>query len=216
MSTGKSITLSQQPLNLLTILFTDFSLFGGADSLTEGRSPRRTFPSNTNKHETLSLLPPQDPKDFLWLHTEEPHRSRRLEIMKKHPQVTKLMGYEPLTKYIVFLVVSLQIAIGIFFAKYYQIKWNSWIFIGVAYVIGGTANHNLFLAIHEITHNLAFPRVWQNKALAVFANLPIGIPYAAAFKVGLCSLFTEMRRVDMLNRLEIPYRTSQIPRPRRY
>ena len=50
-------------------------------------------------------------------------------------------------------------------------------------VIGGTANHNLFLAIHEITHNLAFKGVSANKILAIFANLPIGIPYSAAFKV---------------------------------
>jgi sphingolipid delta-4 desaturase len=102
--------------------------------------------------------------------------------MKKHPQVTKLMGYEPFTKYVVFAVVALQFSVGLLFAKYH-VRWNSWVFMILAYVVGGTANHNLFLAIHEITHNLAFPRVWQNKTLAVFANLPIGIPYAAAFKV---------------------------------
>ena len=50
--------------------------------------------------------------------------------------------------------------------------------------IGGTANHNLFLAIHEITLNLAFRAVSPNKLLAIFANLPTGIPYSAAFKVG--------------------------------
>lgn len=159
----------------------DFSLFGGADSLTEGRRPpRRTFPSH--KQHPLPLLPPQDPTDFLWLHTEEPHRSRRLEIMKAHPEVTKLMGYEPLTKYLVLAVVALQFSAAILLTLY-KVKSTNWLFILTAYVIGGTANHNLFLAIHEITHNLAFPRVWQNKALAVFANLPIGIPYAAAFKV---------------------------------
>ncbi|KAG6330274.1 hypothetical protein ID866_8817, partial [Astraeus odoratus] len=62
----------------------------------------------------------------------------------------------------------------------------SFVFLALAYAVGGTANHNLFLAIHEITHNLAFKGVNANKALAVFANLPIGIPYAAAFKVSLC------------------------------
>jgi sphingolipid delta-4 desaturase len=53
----------------------------------------------------------------------------------------------------------------------------------LAYAVGGTANQNLFLAIHEITHNLAFKGINANKALAVFANLPIGVPYSAAFKV---------------------------------
>jgi sphingolipid delta-4 desaturase len=55
-------------------------------------------------------------------------------------------------------------------------------------VIGGTANHNLFLAIHEITHNLAFKGIKPNKLIAIFANLPIGIPYSAAFKVRFLSL----------------------------
>ena len=45
------------------------------------------------------------------------------------------------------------------------------------------ANHNLFLAIHEITHNLAFRGVRNNKLLALFANFPIGIPYSMMFKV---------------------------------
>ena len=31
---------------------------------------------------------PQDPSDFLWLMTEEPHRSRRKAIMKAHPEVS--------------------------------------------------------------------------------------------------------------------------------
>lgn len=90
------------------------------------------------------------------------------------------MGHEPLTKFVVLFVVSLQIFTAIALRN---TKVLSPLFILCAYVIGGTANHNLFLAIHEITHNLAFKGVKANKALAVFANLPIGIPYSAAFKV---------------------------------
>ena len=90
------------------------------------------------------------------------------------------MGHEPLTKYVVLFVVSLQLFIAY---SLRNTKWNSVWFLGLAYVVGGTANHNLFLAIHEITHNLAFRGVKKNKVLAVFANLPIGVPYAAAFKV---------------------------------
>lgn len=45
-----------------------------------------------------------------------------------------------------------------------------------------TANQNLFLAIHEITHNLAFKSIIANKLLALFANLPITVPYAMLFK----------------------------------
>lgn len=99
--------------------------------------------------------------------------------MKAHPEVTKLMGHEPLTKYVVLLVVSLQVGLAIYLRHTSPL---SPLFIICAYAIGGTANHNLFLAIHEITHNLAFKSIIPNKLLAIFANLPIGIPYSAAFK----------------------------------
>lgn len=89
------------------------------------------------------------------------------------------MGHEPLTKYVVLGVVALQLSVAFCLR---HTKPLSPLFIFLAYAIGGTANHNLFLAIHEITHNLAFKGVDTNKALAVFANLPIGIPYSAAFK----------------------------------
>jgi sphingolipid 4-desaturase/C4-monooxygenase len=52
-----------------------------------------------------------------------------------------------------------------------------------AYIIGATANQNLFLAIHEISHNLAFKSAFANRLFAIFANLPIGIPYSASFRV---------------------------------
>ncbi|RQM05488.1 hypothetical protein DH86_00001516, partial [Scytalidium sp. 3C] len=41
---------------------------------------------------------------------------------------------------------------------------------------------NLFLAIHEISHNLAFKSAGANRLIAIFANLPIGIPYSASFR----------------------------------
>ena len=95
-------------------------------------------------------------------------------------QVTKLMGHEPLTKWVVLVVVFLQVAVAYYLRN---TSMTSPIFLILAYVIGATANQNLFLAIHEITHNLAFKGIKPNKALAMFANLPIGIPYCSAFKV---------------------------------
>ena len=92
------------------------------------------------------------------------------------------MGYEPLTKYVVFGVVSLQLFTAWFLIRVLGAHPISFPFILAAYAIGGTANHNLFLAIHEITHNLAFRGVKANKLFAMFANLPIGIPYAITFK----------------------------------
>ena len=90
------------------------------------------------------------------------------------------MGHEPLTKWVVLGVVSLQVAVAYYLRN---TPMMSPIFFILAYLIGATANQNLFLAIHEITHNLAFKGLKSNKVLAMFANLPIGIPYCSAFKV---------------------------------
>lgn len=98
------------------------------------------------------------------------------------PKVTKLCGPEPLTKYLVLAVVALQIVCA------YSLRsssFASWQYLGTAYLIGATANQNLFLAIHEISHNLAFKSPLANRLLAIFANLPIGIPYSASFRVSL-------------------------------
>jgi sphingolipid delta-4 desaturase len=90
------------------------------------------------------------------------------------------MGYEPLTKFVVLAVMILQFTIAYLLQHTHPLSWK---FLAAAYLIGGTANHNMFLAIHEITHNLAFKGVKANKVLAIIANLPIGVPYAISFKV---------------------------------
>jgi sphingolipid delta-4 desaturase len=117
---------------------------------------------------------------FFWTYTEEPHRSRRQAIIKAHPEVLKLCGPEPLTKWLVLAVVTLQISCAVLLRNTHPFDWR---FLATAYIVGATANQNLFLAIHEISHNLAFREAWKNRILAIFANLPIGIPYSASFRV---------------------------------
>lgn len=95
-------------------------------------------------------------------------------------QVLKLCGPEPLTKYVVLGVVLLQILCAYLLRNTSMLSWR---FLVTAYVIGATANQNLFLAIHEISHNLAFRSALANRLFAIFANLPIGLPYSAAFRV---------------------------------
>lgn len=59
-------------------------------------------------------------------------------------QVTKLMGYEPLTKYVVLLVMAIQLTTAYLLMDTHPLNWK---FVLAAYVIGGTANQNLFLAV---------------------------------------------------------------------
>ncbi|KAE8353931.1 fatty acid desaturase-domain-containing protein [Aspergillus coremiiformis] len=138
---------------------------------------------NANHEQQSARIPPPESSvvedHFFWTYTEEPHRSRRLAIIKAHPEVTKLCGPEPLTKYVVLGVVSLQICCAYLLRDTSMLSWR---FFATAYLIGATANQNLFLAIHEISHNLAFRSPMGNRLLAIFANLPIGLPYSAAFR----------------------------------
>ena len=89
------------------------------------------------------------------------------------------MGPDSHLKYIVTAMVVFQII-----STYYIIKlpWP-WILL-LAYCLGGTINHSLTLAIHDISHNVAFGNSWPlaNRYFSMFANLPIGIPYSIGFK----------------------------------
>ncbi|POY75985.1 hypothetical protein BMF94_1070 [Rhodotorula taiwanensis] len=125
------------------------------------------------------IQPPLDGSDFLWSLNEEPHRSRRRAILKAHPEITKLMGHEPLTKWVVLFVSLVQFSTAFYLRNTPFFSWKFWI---LAYVIGGTANQNTFLAVHEITHNLAFRGVRANRLFAILTNLPIGVPFAMMFK----------------------------------
>lgn len=122
---------------------------------------------------------PENSADWLWTYQEEPHRTRRHQIINAHPEVTKLCGPEPLTKYIVLLVVGIQLSAAYILRNAAILSWT---FFLTAYIVGATANQNLFLAIHEISHNLAFRSPLANRLIAIFANLPIGLPYSAAFR----------------------------------
>lgn len=150
------------------------------DTTTVDKAARSPAPGD-KWAPAYSAQTPVDPSDFLWLLTEEPHRTRRMAILKAHPEVRKLMGHEPLTKYISAAVVILQLSLAVLMSAL-QVHPLNWKFLLLAYAVGGTANQNIFLAIHEITHNLAFKGIRVNKLWAIFVNAPIGIPYAMMFK----------------------------------
>lgn len=152
----------------------ELELFAAKATAAAGSSSSSSSSSSAIASDASSSAP-----DFLWMMTEEPHRSRRLAILKAHPEVRKLMGATRATAPLVLLVVTLQLSLAILL-RHQSIA--SWAFLGTAYALGGALNQNIFLAIHEITHNLAFKSLRANKALAMFANLAIGVPYAMAFK----------------------------------
>lgn len=143
------------------------------------------FPTHSKPSGSLpkDLVNPKDgfedvvkKQNFVWENVPEPHAARKAAILKKYPQVADLMKPEPLTKWLVLLTVTIQVVTAA------SVKdWSWWPFLGAAYVIGGTANQSLFLAIHEISHQLGSASLFRNKLYAMIANCPIGIPYSVMF-----------------------------------
>ncbi|KAK4702269.1 sphingolipid 4-desaturase/C4-monooxygenase, partial [Phenoliferia sp. Uapishka_3] len=185
----------------------DWSLFGGAEIVNPALSTSDTNPTPTDSSDSSDagdedsnspsdsveqkyklageqwapkkVVPEQDPADWLWMMTEEPHRTRRKAILAAHPEIKKLMGREPWTKWVSLFVTTLQLTMMYLLRNTPVLSPT---FLIAAYVIGGTANQNVFLCIHEVTHNLAFRGVKANRLFAIFSNLPIGVPFAMMFK----------------------------------
>jgi sphingolipid delta-4 desaturase len=115
--------------------------------------------------------------EFIWSSEREPHAARRRELLRKHPEVRELYGPCWKTKYVCTALVLAQL--GIAYALR-EAPW--WLILVVAYAVGGVINQALLLAIHELSHNLAFKKPWHNRVFAVLINLPVGAPVAETFR----------------------------------
>jgi len=114
---------------------------------------------------------------FTWSYTDEPHATRRKLILAKHPEVASLFGNDPFTFVVVVFEVLLQLLIALNISDY---NWS--ILLAMAYVVGGTINHSLQLASHELSHNLCWQSPSANKFTAMLANIPTAMPSAITFQ----------------------------------
>ncbi|KHN83266.1 Sphingolipid delta(4)-desaturase/C4-hydroxylase DES2 [Toxocara canis] len=117
--------------------------------------------------------------DFMWTYTEQPHMSRRQQIVTKYPKVKELFGIDPSFKYVVTANVLIQTL------ACFLLKDSDWALIILqAYFFGGVINHGMTLAIHDISHNVVYgnQRPLANRLFGIFANLPIGVPISVSFK----------------------------------
>lgn len=117
--------------------------------------------------------------EFYWTNEHEPHGLRRKEILAKHPEVKQLVGHEPKTKWLVLMVVGFQLSMAYYLRNTHPLTFK---FVALSYIFGATCNQAIFLAIHELSHNLLFKKPLHNKLFSVVVNLPIGIPYSASFQ----------------------------------
>lgn len=119
---------------------------------------RASSTSSTPSTPAIEKVPSQDAystiepdllnrNDFVWTNKEEPHLRRKYEMLKKYPQIEKLFGYDPETKWQCIFFVLLHFLIC------YLVKDRSWwLLIPTAWLIGGAFVQSMTVAIHEITH----------------------------------------------------------------
>jgi len=117
--------------------------------------------------------------EFEWVFDEEPHKTRRIAILKKYPEIKQLYGYDTTFSWNCTGLVFLQIA------SLFYLQDKDWPFLlVVGYCFTGVINHSLAIAQHEILHNLSFghARPMTNRLFGIFCNLPLGFPFSIAFK----------------------------------
>jgi len=125
----------------------------------------------------MSLTQKNEKETFTWIETDEPHATRRHKILAAHPEIKELFKPEPRTFLIVAAIFVSQISVA------YWLRDANWgLLLLVAYVYGGTVNHSLQLAVHELSHNLCFVKQSHNKWTAFFANLVTGFPSSITFQ----------------------------------
>ena len=112
---------------------------------------------------------------FTWVATDEPHATRRKDLESRIPAVNTLRGTDAAFRACA-LLVPLQVLLA------YCVADMPWLWVVVvAYLMGGTINHAITLAMHETSHFLAFPSPLHNRYLGIFINLPLGIPAFSSF-----------------------------------
>jgi len=118
--------------------------------------------------------------EFTWVETDEPHATRRQQILAKHPEITSLFGTEPLTFWICLGLLIVQVTLA------YLVRSAEWyVIFPLAYIVGGTINHSLQLAVHELSHDLCWSGKYKditNRLTAIMANLPTCAPSGQTFK----------------------------------
>ncbi|EER03091.1 membrane fatty acid desaturase, putative [Perkinsus marinus ATCC 50983] len=117
------------------------------------------------------------PSDFHWSQSPELHKIRRKKILKAHPEILKVQGPDPLAAVFCTATVLVQL-----FTCYIVRDWSWPSLLIVTYIVSGTMNHSLVLAMHELSHDLFFKSKMLNKVFSIFCNLPTGVASAATFR----------------------------------
>lgn len=119
-------------------------------------------------------------KDFARDNRDDPHIKRKLNILKSHPEIQNLEGYDEWSIPITLLAVAINLLVAYYWAQVWEFKVVP--FLLTVYFIGGTMTHIIGVIMHEATHNALHPSPAVNKAMLFIANLIIPVPIGASFR----------------------------------
>ncbi len=115
-------------------------------------------------------------QDFTYVAYPQPHIERGRQIVAAHPQVRTLAGPLPATALWITALAASQLALSI------ALRHSAWyVWLPIAYVVGATIDHALWVLIHDCCHHLVFKWRPGNRIMALVANLPLVFPSAMSF-----------------------------------
>jgi sphingolipid 4-desaturase/C4-monooxygenase len=119
-------------------------------------------------------------KSFAQDTRDDPHIKRKLNILKAHPEIQHLEGYDVWS----IPVTVMTVAVNLIFAYYWGRVWDFSLlpFLLTVYVVGGSMTHIIGVILHEATHNACHASPAVNKMLLLFANIVIPVPIGASFR----------------------------------
>ncbi|RKP07947.1 fatty acid desaturase-domain-containing protein [Thamnocephalis sphaerospora] len=111
---------------------------------------------------------------------DEPHFKRKRQILREHPEIAQLYGYDTRTLYISASIVFVQVALAWLYG--HVLTEHTWSMLAVAYVVGGTAVSLAAVIVHECAHNLAAATPIANRMCSLVTNIIVPIPVAMSFR----------------------------------
>lgn len=116
-------------------------------------------------------------ENFAHTDLKNPHVDRGRTLLKKYPELRKLMGaYRPSALWITGLV-SLQLLVAGLLSEQH---W-AWV-VATSWLVGALVSHALFVFVHEACHNLVMKSTWANQLYGILANIGQGFPSSVGFR----------------------------------
>lgn len=154
---------------------------------------------------------------FKMVSSADPHLVRRALILRKHPSVKTLMGFDrqTLPKMVFAMLLQFSIAALLMWAGQITtrtILWTVVVLLGLT--LGPIIAHYGGVVIHEASHDLCAKTPAQNRCIAIFANLIQLVPYAMSFRRHHLTHHVHLGVEGIDNDLAVPWeRTSAMRHP---